>query len=89
MNIRPSNYRRWLRHWNSPTDCTTVREKAITDLIKHDKVICSFDIKEIIKQIGTRIGLAVEEKLQGSRFVAVPLDNLIVMQINKQTLNIE
>ncbi len=66
---------------NSPADCTTVRGKAKADLIKNGQVISSFDFKknwsdeEIIRQIG----LAFEEKLQGSRFVAVPLDNLMTI----------
>lgn len=63
---------------NSPTDCTTVRGKAKADLMKNGYVISSFDFKKSWsdEEIKKQIGLAFEEKLQGSRFVADPFDNL-------------
>jgi hypothetical protein len=77
-SINPcTNFAREVVLVNSPTDCTTVRGKAKADLIKNGQVISSFDFKKgwSDDEIEKQIGLAFEEKLQGSRFVAIPFDN--------------
>lgn len=60
---------------NTPTDCSTVRGKAKADLIKNGQVISSFDFNKSWSsdEVMRRIGLAFEEKLKGSTFVAILL----------------
>ena len=55
---------------NRPTDCTTVRGKAKADLMKNGHVISSFDFQKnwSDQEIIRRIGMAFEDKLEGSRF---------------------
>ena len=66
-----TNFAREVVLVNNPTDCTTIRGKAKADLIKKGQVISSFDFQKSWsdEEIKKQIGLAFEEKLQGSRFV--------------------